>query len=169
MDRTRVPWEPVPTTASKGRRIMTGMLDRRHFLLAGAAAAGLGASGGLAWAADVALRMAWWGGKARATLTQKAIDLYVSKNPGVSVDTEYLGWGDYWARLSTETSGGNSPDIVQMDIEYLADYASRGVLLPLEPLIPTPLDVTDFQADLLGNGKVGGKQIAVPCGVNAVA
>jgi len=147
---------------------MTGMLDRRQFLLAGAAAAGLGASR-LAWAADIALRMAWWGGKARAQLTQKAIDLYVSKNPGVSVDTEYLGWGDYWARLSTETSGGNSPDIVQMDIEYLADYASRGVLLPLEPLIPTPLDVSDFQADLLANGKVDGKQVAVPCGVNAVA
>ena len=144
-------------------------LDRRQFLVAGASVAVLGMVGRPAWAADLSLRVAWWGGKERAERTQKALDLYAKSNSGVTISTEYLGWGDYWARLTTETSGGNSPDIVQMDIEYLADYASRGVLLPLEPYDPKPLDVSDFQADLLGNGKVGGKQYAVPCGVNAVA
>ncbi|MDQ7246172.1 ABC transporter substrate-binding protein [Dongia sedimenti] len=148
---------------------MNVRIDRRQFLLTGVAISAAGFSARRAVAADARLRMAWWGGKARAELTQKAIDLYVSKHPGVQVETEYLGWGDYWARLSTQTSGGNSPDIVQIDIEYLADYATRGVLLPLEPLIPKPLDVSDFQPDLLGNGKVDGKQYAVPCGVNAGA
>ena len=147
---------------------MTVKLDRRKFLVAGAAVATLGATSRLSWA-DTKLRVDWWGGKARAELTQKALDLYKSKNPGVTIDAEYLGWGDYWARLSTMTAGGNSPDVVQMDIEYLADYASRGVLLDLGPLIPSPLNVGDFQKDLLDNGKVGGKQYAVPCGVNAGA
>jgi multiple sugar transport system substrate-binding protein len=143
--------------------------DRRQFLMAGASAAILGTFADRAWGANVALRFAWWGGKARADRTQKAVNVYVSKNSGVAVSTEYLGWSDYWPRLSTETSGGNSPDIVQMSIDYLADYASRGVLLPLESLIPSPLNVSDFQADLLGNGKVNGKQYAIPSGVNAVA
>jgi multiple sugar transport system substrate-binding protein len=142
--------------------------DRRQFLMAGASMAALAMASRSALAQDNSLRVAWWGGKERAERTQKALDLY-AKNAGLTVSTEYLGWGDYWARLTTETSGGNSPDVVQMDIEYLADYASRGVLLPLEPYIPKPLDVSDFQADLLANGQVGGKQYAVPCGVNAVA
>lgn len=147
---------------------MTVTLDRRKFLLAGAAAATLGATTRLSLA-DTVLRVDWWGGKARAELTQRALALYMAKNPGVTIDAEYLGWSDYWARLSTMTAGGNSPDVVQMDIEYLADYASRGVLLDLGPLIPSPLDVRDFQKDLLDNGKVDGKQYAVPCGVNAGA
>lgn len=148
---------------------MTIKFDRRQFLVAGAAAAGVGMSTRIAWAADTMLRVAWWGGKARADLTQKALDLYMSKNPSIRIDSEYLGWEDYWARLSTMTAGGNSPDVIQMDIEYLADYASRGVLLDLTPLIPSPLDVGDFRQDLLDNGKVDGKQYAVPCGVNAGA
>lgn len=148
---------------------MSIKFDRRKFLVAGVAAAGLGATTRFAWAADTNLRFAWWGGKARADLTQKALDLYLSKNPDVAVAAEYLGWGDYWARLSTMTAGGNSPDVVQMDIEYLAEYASRGVLLDLNPLIPTPLNVSDFQADLLANGQIDGKQYAVPAGVNAGA
>jgi multiple sugar transport system substrate-binding protein len=137
--------------------------------MGGVAAGALLASSGLARAADVALRAAWWGGKERAERTQKVIDLYVSRTPGVSIDTEYLGWGDYWPRLTTETSGGNSPDLVQMDIEYLADYASRGVLLSLDDMIGKTLDVSDFDPSLLGNGKVGDKQYAIPLGVNAVA
>jgi multiple sugar transport system substrate-binding protein len=148
---------------------MTFKFDRRQFLMSGVAAAGLGLSTRLSLAAGTSLRVAWWGGKARADLTQKALDLYVSKNPEISIDSEYLGWGDYWARLSTMTAGGNSPDVIQMDIEYLADYGSRGVLLDLSPLIPSPLNVSDFQQDLLDNGKYDGKQYAVPCGVNAGA
>ena len=110
-------------------------LDRRQFLVAGASVAVLGMVGRPAWAADLSLRVAWWGGKERAERTQKALDLYAKSNSGVTISTEYLGWGDYWARLTTETSGGNSPDIVQMDIEYLADYASRGVLVAARRLV----------------------------------
>jgi multiple sugar transport system substrate-binding protein len=142
--------------------------NRRQMMAGGASLAALAMASRSALAQDNSLRVAWWGGKERADRTQKALDLY-AKNNGLTISTEYLGWGDYWARLTTETSGGNSPDIVQMDIEYLADYGSRGVLLPLEPLMPKPLDTSDFQADLLANGKVGDKQYAVPCGVNAVA
>ena len=148
---------------------MTITIHRRQLLKTGVAAAGLGLSTRFAWAADTNLRVAWWGGKARADLTQKALDLYQSENSDVSVDAEYLGWGDYWARLSTMTAGGNSPDVIQMDIEYLAEYASRGVLLDLDPYVPDPLDVSDFPKDLLDNGKYDGKLYAIPCGVNAGA
>jgi multiple sugar transport system substrate-binding protein len=148
---------------------MTSRLDRRQFLAAGTATAAWLGAGGLARADDLKLRMAWWGGKARANLTLKALDLYRQQHAGRTVDTEYLGWGDYWARLSTETAGGNSPDVLQMDIEYLADYASRGVLLDVAPYVPSILAVSDFQQDLLDNGKVGGKLYAIPCGINAVA
>ena len=148
---------------------MTIKLGRRQFLATGAAAAAYLSTSGLVRAQTTNMRMAWWGGQTRADLTIKALALYMEQNPGTTVDTEYLGWGDYWARLSTQTAGGNSPDVLQMDIEYLADYASRGVLLDLTPYVPSGLAVTDFDQPVLENGKVDGKLYAVSCGVNAVS
>ena len=56
-----------------------------------------------------------------------------------------------------------------MDIQYLAEYARRGVLLPLDEFIPSIMDVSDFDQKLLGNGMVDGKQFGVPLGGNAVS
>ena len=64
-------------------------LDRRQFLVAGASVAALGLAGRPAWAADLSLRVAWWGGKERAERTQKALDLYAKSNSGVTISTEY--------------------------------------------------------------------------------
>jgi multiple sugar transport system substrate-binding protein len=144
-------------------------MDRRAFLASGVATAAYLGIGGLARAEDLLMRMAWWGGQARAELTLKALALYMEKNPGHTVDTEYLGWDDYWPRLATQSAGGNAPDVLQMDIEYLADYASRGVLLNLDGYVGSALSVGDFDPAVLDNGKVGGKLYAVANGVNAVA
>ena len=148
---------------------MAAAIDRRTFLASGVSAAALAAMGGGARAADTAMRVAWWGGKDRAERTEKALGIYSGGHAGTTFSTEYLGWGDYWARLTTETSGGNSPDVVQMSITYLADYASRGVLLDMLPLTPSPLAIAGFQSDLVDNGKVDGKLYAIPCGVNVGA
>jgi multiple sugar transport system substrate-binding protein len=143
-------------------------VNRRSFLAgAGASVIALATASGAK--ADVGLRFAWWGGQSRAERTQKVVDLYASKHPGITVSTEYLGWGDYWPKLTTEVSGGNAPDLLQMSSDYLADYASRGVLLPLETLKVGALDISDFDPKLLGNGQINGSQYAVPSGVNAVA
>jgi multiple sugar transport system substrate-binding protein len=148
---------------------MTLKLDRRQFLASGAAAAAYLGTAGLGRADAIKLRMAWWGGQVRVQLTTKALQLYTKEHPGTTIDTEYLGWDDYWPRLSTETAGGNSPDVLQMDIEYLAEYASRGVLVDLGPYIPSALQVSDFDKAVIDNGKVNGKLYAISAGVNAVA
>ena len=41
--------------------------------------------------------MYWWGGKERADRTFKVNELYIAANPGMKIDGETLGWGDYWA------------------------------------------------------------------------
>lgn len=148
---------------------MTMKLGRRQFLATSAAAAAYLSASGLARAQSANLRMAWWGGQARADLTLKALAVYAEKNPSVTVDTEYLGWGDYWPRVSTQTAGGNTPDLIQMSDEYLAEYASRGVLLDLEPYIPSGLAVTDFDQSVLDAGRIDGKLYAISAGGNSTA
>ncbi|WP_162247977.1 ABC transporter substrate-binding protein [Devosia sp. Root413D1] len=144
-------------------------MDRRTLLVGGAATAAYLGLSGFSRAEDTLMRMAWWGGQSRAERTLQALAIYAQQHPGHTVDTEYLGWDDYWPRIATQSAGGNAPDVLQMDIEYLAEYASRGVLLDLDSYVGSALSVGDFDPAVLDNGKVGGKLYAVANGVNAVA
>lgn len=144
-------------------------LDRRQFLTASAALGAFAAMPSMSWGQDLRLRMAWWGGQGRADLTLKALELYKGQNPGLTIDSEYLGWGDYWSRVSTQAAGGNAPDVIQMSIELLAEYASKGVLLDLTPYNGQQLQLGDFDQTVIENGKVNGKLYAVSAGVNAGA
>jgi multiple sugar transport system substrate-binding protein len=120
-------------------------------------------------AAAKSLRFTWWGGQARADRTLNAVAKFGQDHPDITVDAEYLGWDDYWTRLATLFAGGGAPDVVQMDIEYLSEYASRGALAPLDEFVPSPLAIGDFDKAILNNGRVGSSLYAVACGINAAA
>ena len=78
-------------------------------------------------------------------------------NTGVKIDGETLAWGDYWPRLATQAAGRNAPDLIQMDYRYVAEYARRGALLPLDEFIGKSLDISDFDKASLDSCKVDGK------------
>jgi multiple sugar transport system substrate-binding protein len=148
----------------------TGLVGRRALLKAGFGALALSAGGArLALAQDKRLRMYWWGGKERADRTFKVNELYSARNPGVTIDGETLGWGDYWARLATQAAGRNAPDILQMDYRYIFEYARRGALLPLDDFMPKVLNIADFGKDAIDSGRVDGKIYGVSLGLNSTA
>ena len=143
----------------------------RRTALAGLGTAFVASSAGRAraQAAATRLRMTWWGGADRAKRTNDAVAAYVKRNPNVRVDTDTVGWGDYWTRLATQVAGGNAPDLIQMDYRYMFEYARRNTLRPLDDLIPDPLAIADFGESNLGTGRVDGKLYAVPMGINSTA
>jgi multiple sugar transport system substrate-binding protein len=148
---------------------MTVRIDRRG-LLAGAAALGslaaFGARG--AWAQDARIRLMWWGSANRNDRTNQVIELFTTANPGVAVEGESAGWDDYWTRLATQASGGNAPDVMQMDYRYIFEYARRGVLLPLDDAMGNgTLDLSGFSQDAVASGQVDGKTYGVSLGANS--
>ena len=90
---------------------MTFRVDRRQFLLGSTALLAAGAVSPV-FAQATRLRQLFWGGQARADRTTGVNTLYTGAT-GNEVESSFLGWGDYWPKLATETAGGNSPDIVQ--------------------------------------------------------
>lgn len=131
-------------------------------LLLGLAACGPNRSGG--GQSDGTLRFAWWGNEKRDALTNQALDLYTRENPEITVSAEPSDWSGYWDKLATQVAGGDIPDILQMDEGYLAEYASRGVLLDLAG---TALDTSAFEESALEAGRVDGALHAVNAGINA--
>ncbi|TXK84046.1 ABC transporter substrate-binding protein [Paenibacillus sp. N3.4] len=118
---------------------------------------------------DVKLRIAWWGGQARHDYTLKLIELYEQKNPGVKIDAEYAGFDDYWKKLAPQAAANQLPDIIQMDISYIAQYGTKEQLEDLTELANNGvLDVSSAAPETVRTGQVGNKLYGIPLGINAM-
>ncbi len=150
--------------------------SRRRFLAGAAGTAAVGAlaacgsgsggsAGGSTPGGPVTLRFTWWGNEVRNKNTQAVIDAYMKANPSVTIKPEPGEWSAYWDKLSTQMAGGDAPDIIQMDEQYLQDYSKRGALADLSKL---PVKTDKFSKGLVETGTVGGKVTALCAGVNAL-
>ena len=152
-------------------------LDRRQFLFgagglaAAAATMGLtacapGSSGGSSSGGNaggaVDLKMAWWGNDVRNKNTQAAIDAYVKANPNVKISPQPGEFASYWDKLATQTAGGQAPDIIQMDMNYIAEYGNRQALLDL-----SKVDVSKFTEGTVDSGKINDQLVGINAGVNS--
>ena len=153
-------------------------LNRRQFLIgagglaAAATTMGLGAcapgsSGGGSQAGGqqggaTTLALAWWGNPTRNKNTQAMIDAYMKANPDVKISGQPGEFNSYWDKLATQTAGGQAPDIIQMDMLYIAEYGSRGALLDLGSI-----DTSKFVEGTVDSGKINGKLVGVNAGINS--
>jgi multiple sugar transport system substrate-binding protein len=111
------------------------------------------------------VRIYWWGGDLRQTMTQEALDLFTAQNAEVTVEPEYSEWTGYWDKLATQTAGGDMPDLLQMDESYIDSYGARGALLDLETLTDV-LDLSAMDAKVLDTGRLAdGTLVGAPLGI----
>jgi multiple sugar transport system substrate-binding protein len=115
----------------------------------------------------VELTFFWWGGDARAKLTEDALKLYTAKHPNVTFKTTWQANQGYYDKLATLTAGNAAPDIFQIDDNYLTEYASRNITLDLSSYQKSgKLDTSKFPESLWKYGEVDGKLAAVAFGEN---
>ncbi|MGP9536391.1 ABC transporter substrate-binding protein [Brachybacterium sp. AOP43-C2-M15] len=155
------------------------MLNRRMALsaglalpaLAGLAACGPNAAGGTGGGDDgengsASLRLAWWGNPTRDADTQEVVEAFEEVDDSISISLEPGEWGGYWDKLATQTAGGDTPDIIQMDEKYIAEYGGRGQLLDLAE---AGLDTSEFAEGAVEVGELPDHGLlAINAGLNAV-
>lgn len=137
---------------------------RRLFLSASAAAL---AAPAVAQGRPTVLRFSWWGGGARHEATLKAVRLFESRNPGLRIKAEYMGFQGYLERLTTQVAGGAEPDVMQINWAWLAMFSKRGTgFTDLAPHLAasTPVHFTDED---LASGRVQGRLNALPVSFSA--
>ena len=115
---------------------------------------------------ESSLRFSWWGNPERAATTQQVIDLFLEKNPELTVSAEPGDISGYFDKLATAVAAGDEPDVMVMGGAYPAEYAARSVLLDLGTVEDT-LDLSVMDENARTNGQVDGTQIAVTTGINA--
>jgi multiple sugar transport system substrate-binding protein len=123
---------------------------------------GSGSQGGGGEGGAIELALAWWGNPTRNTNTQAEIDAYMKANPNVKISGQPGEFNSYWDKLATQTAGGQAPDIIQMDMAYIAEYGTRGALLDL-----SGVDVSKFAEGTVDSGKINDKLVGINAGINS--
>lgn len=113
------------------------------------------------------ITFSWWGADDRANRYMESLELFNEQYPDITVQTSFAAFPDYWPARATEAAGGALPDVMQMDLAFLSQYASAGQLLPLDDFMGSEIDVSGFEESLLPSGQLDGVTYALPVGTNA--
>jgi len=114
------------------------------------------------------LRVAWWGNSERDQLMYAINDLFMKEHPDVEIVTESPGWDDYWVNQATAFASGSAADVVQFQSNQFGEYASKGVLTPLESYIESGIiDLDNWNMDLVNTGIYNDNLYFLTCGVTA--
>ena len=147
-------------------------VNRRQFLTGGLAVAaagmglaacGKGSSGGGGASGSANLQFAWWGNPVRNKNTTDAIAAYTKAHPNVKISPQPGEFSTYWDKLATQTAGNKAPDVIQMDMAYIAEYGKRGALLDLAK---HGADTSKFVQGSVDSGKIDGKLVGINAGIN---
>jgi multiple sugar transport system substrate-binding protein len=117
---------------------------------------------------DIELSLVWWGDDDRASRYEEAVTLFEEKHPNIDVQTQFQAWDDYWTARTTEAAGQTLPDVFQMDLAYIHQYASNNQLLDLSSQVGVNLETGDYDETLLGSGSVNGEQFGIPTSTNTL-
>ena len=111
------------------------------------------------------IRFSWWGGDDRHEATLKAIDLWNELHPDITIKPEYGGWDGWSEKASSQMAGGNEPDVMQINYDWLVTMSPDGEgFYDLGKLSDT-LDLSGMSEDILSFGRVNGKLNAVTVSV----
>jgi multiple sugar transport system substrate-binding protein len=119
-----------------------------------------GGGGGEGGATELAL--AWWGNPTRNKNTEAMIAAYTAANPNVKISAQPGEFSSYWDKLATQTAGGQAPDIIQMDMNYISEYGTRGALLDLKDV-----DTSKFVEGTVESGRINDQLVGVNAGINS--
>src|SRR5882724_10117603 len=68
------------------------------------------------------LQMFFWGSATRDKLTRQAINLFHQRYPDTTIGSQYSGNDTYYIKLDKKIASGITPDLIQMDMRYIAQY-----------------------------------------------
>ena len=84
---------------------------------------------------------------------------------GLTVDPQGTNFNGYFDRLATQVAGGNAPDVFQVYLATMAEYAARGTIEPLDKYLGSVIDTTDWAEAALGSTDLDGTKYYVPLGL----
>ncbi|KPH04780.1 carbohydrate ABC transporter substrate-binding protein (plasmid) [Rhizobium acidisoli] len=146
-------------------------LTRRRLLRNSAAVAGTFAllGGTRAIGQTRAIRFGIFGSSEKLALRGDSIKHFAETHPEIPVIYEGVPSAAWPDKIAAMIAGGNAPDVITLDSQYMPQYATRRVLEPLEAYIPEQIKADDFPPAVLDLGRTNGKLYGLPIAVSIQA
>jgi multiple sugar transport system substrate-binding protein len=94
---------------------------------------------------------------------EQIIAAFEAEHPNINVEPQVVPWGDYWTKLQTAVAGGEAYDTFWMNGPNFPVYASKGILMDLQPMIDADaVDVTKYPQSLIDLYSYNGDTYALP-------
>jgi multiple sugar transport system substrate-binding protein len=109
------------------------------------------------------VELTYWDAAWNEPITPDIVKEFETKNPGIKIKVQYNpdnGMSDKYLIALKQKAG---PDIVNLNLDWIAPYAAAGTLQPLDPYVKADqLDTQDFYAGAMSTATYGGKIYALP-------
>jgi multiple sugar transport system substrate-binding protein len=119
------------------------------------------------------IKFAFWGNIGNREFAQEVVDVFNKSHPSIQAEFIPIEAGNYRYKLLTMVAGGVAPDIMLVMPYYMADFASRDVLLNLDPYANNDEEFQSFKGDiypqLLKVNKFDGVSYSMPIWTNSIA
>lgn len=93
---------------------------------------------------------------------------YEALHPDVHIGVEVIPWDGYLQKLTTDVNAGNAPDLSIVATIWVPDFASQGVIEPLDARM-TPEFKDVFIPSFFAPSTIDGKLMGVPAAASARA
>jgi len=119
---------------------------------------------------QITITVGWWGGDVRHERTIAVIELFEELHPHITVEPVFAGWDDYWTLLNTHVAGGSLPDVIQMDVTRITEWAESDLIIGLNDLINSGhIDLSDVDPSFQEVLQIDGENMAINLGANGFA
>ena len=120
-----------------------------------------------AQAAEIRFTLGEYSAETRKSFEQVA-EAFEAENPDIDVIIEVIPWSNYLQTLTTDISGNNAPDMSVLASIWLKEFATQGLIEPMDDLI-TPELKDKFIPALLGPSVIDGELMGLPIAASARA
>lgn len=117
--------------------------------------------------ANETLQLSFWGPASRNKLTQAAIKAFHQERSNITIHSWFADFSVYFNQLNTQIASGSIPDLIQMDMSYVAQYVNEHELLDLTSFVnDKTIDLSDFDQGMLKNSEDNGVLFGISLGGN---
>ncbi|MCD6318740.1 sugar ABC transporter substrate-binding protein [Candidatus Aerophobetes bacterium] len=80
---------------------------------------------------------------------EKAFKVFEEEHPNIKIELRSAPYGEYWHKMQALLAAGNPPEVYEMSIAYVEQFAKAGGLMDLQPFVDRDLNIKDYYAGVL--------------------
>ena len=113
-------------------------------------------------AEQVTLKYMIWDPSIKDTEINEVIKPFEAANPNIKIEFEAIPWEAYWQKVQTLSAAGTPPDVFNMSVAYAWDFANKGLIKNLQPMLDMEFEMDDYFGDVVDILRYNGDAYCFP-------